>query len=374
MVRLDAHFGNDGNHEWNGKKEQRKDMTGTIIGTGACAASHVMENDDLAQLVDTSDAWITERTGIKRRHIAENETVSSLAIEAAKRALLNAGISADEIGLIIVSTMTPESIMPCTASLVQAAIHAAHAICFDLNAACSGFVSAFVTARTYLLSGIIRYALVIGSEVLSNVVDWTDRGSCILFGDGAGAVVLGPVANGAETSNQTADDRGDLVDTPIDHLWFPVLHADGNQAQALTLKSRHDANGLFEKPHPDWRQHDYFIGMDGRAVFQFAIRKVPEVIGELLEKNNLKKEDITFYVLHQANRRIVEAVAKRMGEPIEKFPMNLDEYGNTSSASIPILLDEMNQKRRFHAGDRIVLAGFGGGLTWGADVITWTKP
>ena len=169
----------------NGKKEQRMDMTGTIIGTGACAASHVMENDDLAQFVDTSDAWITERTGIKRRHIAENETVSSLAVCAAKKALLDAKILADEIGLIIVSTMTPESIMPSTACLVQAAIGASNALCLDLNAACSGFVSAFVTARTYLESKIVRYALVIGSEVLSNVVDWQDRGSCILFGDGS---------------------------------------------------------------------------------------------------------------------------------------------------------------------------------------------
>lgn len=356
-------------HEWNGKKEQRMDMTGTIIGTGAYAASHVMENDDLAKLVDTSDAWITERTGIKRRHIALNETVSSLAIEAAKRALFNAGISADEIGLIIVSTMTPESIMPSTACLVQEAIQAVHAICFDLNAACSGFVSAFVTARTYLANGIVRYALVIGSEVLSNVVDWSDRGSCILFGDGAGAVVLGSTSNGTGTSNKATNGGGDAPD----HPWFPVLHADGRKANALTLKSRHDANGLFEKPYPNWCQRDYFLGMDGRAVFQFAVRKVPEVIGELLEKNELKKEMIAFYVLHQANRRIVEAVAKRMEEPIEKFPMNLEEYGNTSSASIPILLDEMNQKRRLQTGDTIVLVGFGGGLTWGADVITWTK-
>lgn len=327
-------------------------MTGTIIGTGACAASHVMENDDLAQLVDTSDAWITERTGIKRRHIAENETVSSLAVCAAKKALLDAEILADEIGLIIVSTMTPESIMPSTACLVQAAIGASNALCFDLNAACSGFVSAFVTARTYLESKIVRYALVIGSEVLSNVVDWQDRGSCILFGDGAGAVIL-------EASKNDS--------------WVPVIHADGRQSQALTLKSRHDANWLFEKKQSDLFKSDYFISMDGRAIFQFAVRKVPEVIGELLEKNNLKKEEIAYYLLHQANRRIVEAAAKRMDQPIEKFPMNLDEYGNTSSASIPILLDEMNQKKLLHDGDKIVIAGFGGGLTWGADVITWTK-
>ena len=320
-------------------------MTGTIIGTGACAASHVMENDDLAQFVDTSDAWITERTGIKRRHIAENETVSSLAVCAAKKVLLDAKILADEIGLIIVSTMTPESIMPSTACLVQAAIGASNALCFDLNAACSGFVSAFVTERTYLESKIVRYALVIGSEVLSNVVDWQDRGSCILFGDGAGAVIL-------EASKNDS--------------WVPVLHADGRQSQALTLKSRHDANWLLFK-------RDYFISMDGRAIFQFAVRKVPEVIDELLEKNNLKKEEIAYYLLHQANRRIVEAAAKRMDQPIEKFPMNLDEYGNTSSASIPILLDEMNQKKLLHDGDKIIIAGFGGGLTWGADVITWRK-
>lgn len=242
--------------------------------------------------------------------------------------------------------------MPSIACLVQAAIGASNALCFDLNAACSGFVSAFVTARTYLESKIVRYALVIGSEVLSNVVDWQDRGSCILFGDGAGAVIL-------EASKNDS--------------WVPVLHADGRQSQALTLKSRHDANLLFEKKQPDLFKHDYFISMDGRAIFQFAVRKVPEVIGELLEKNNLKKEEIAYYLLHQANRRIVEAAAKRMDQPIEKFPMNLDEYGNTSSASIPILLDEMNQRKLLHDGDKIVIAGFGGGLTWGADVITWTK-
>ena len=173
-----------------------------------------------------------------------------------------------------------------------------------------------------------------------------------MFGDGAGAVIL-------EASKNDS--------------WVPVLHADGRQSQALTLKSRHDANGLFEKEHPDLFKRDYFISMDGRAIFQFAVRKVPEVIDELLEKNNLKKEEIAYYLLHQANRRIVEAAAKRMDQPIEKFPMNLDEYGNTSSASIPILLDEMNQKKLLHDGDKIIIAGFGGGLTWGADVITWRK-
>ncbi len=357
----------DKNHDCNGKKEQRMDMTGTIIGTGACSASHVMENDDLAQLTDTSDAWITERTGIKRRHIAEDETVSSMAIEAAKAALLDAGILAENIGLIIVSTMTPDSIMPCTACLVQEAIHATNAICFDLNAACSGFVGAFVTARAYISSGFVRYALIIGSEVLSNVVDWSDRSSCILFGDGAGAVVLGTPEN--SDGKSLTDCSGEAQCSS----WTPVLHADGSLSQALTLKSRHDANGLFEKRYPDWSSRGYFIRMDGRAVFQFAIRRVPEVIGELLEKNSLKKENITFYVLHQANSRIIEAVAKRMEEPIEKFPINLDEYGNTSSASIPILLDEMNKKNCLHAGEKIIIAGFGGGLTWGADVITWTR-
>ena len=328
-------------------------MTGTIIGTGACAASHVMENDDLAQFVDTSDAWITERTGMKKNVILQKMRRFPLQqFVQPKKALLDAEILADEIGLIIVSTMTPESIMPSTACLVQAAIGASNALCFDLNAACSGFVSAFVTARTYLESKIVRYALVIGSEVLSNVVDWQDRGSCILFGDGAGAVIL-------EASKNDS--------------WVPVLHADGRQSQALTLKSRHDANWLFEKEHPDLFKRDYFISMDGRAIFQFAVRKVPEVIDELLEKNNLKKEEIAYYLLHQANRRIVEAAAKRMDQPIEKFPMNLDEYGNTSSASIPILLDEMNQKKLLHDGDKIIIAGFGGGLTWGADVITWRK-
>ena len=328
-------------------------MVGRISGTGSYIPKEVWDNQVLTQLVDTSDEWIQERTGVARRHIAgKNETTAYMAAEAAKRALEDANVSAQEIDLILVATISPGRIMPSTSCEVQAMIEAKRATCFDLNAACSGFVSAFVTARTYLESKIVRYALVIGSEVLSNVVDWQDRGSCILFGDGAGAVIL-------EASKNDS--------------WVPVLHADGRQSQALTLKSRHDANWLFEKEHPDLFKRDYFISMDGRAIFQFAVRKVPEVIDELLEKNNLKKEEIAYYLLHQANRRIVEAVAKRMDQPIEKFPMNLDEYGNTSSASIPILLDEMNQKKLLHDGDKIIIAGFGGGLTWGADVITWRK-
>lgn len=339
------------------------------MGTGACAASCVLENEDLAQLVDTNDEWIRERTGIKRRHIADGETVSSLAADAAKKALENAGISADQIGLIIVSTMSPESIMPCTACVVQKKLKAKNAFCFDLNAACSGFVAAFVTARSYIAAGIVRYALVIGSEVLSNVVDWTDRGSCILFGDGAGAVVLGP-----SDEKQTS----------------PVIHSDGEQSEALTLMNRYDSCGplqavLAKKKEEkagtkqeadtdvpsDEQKKAYYLGMDGRAVFQFAVRRVPQVISELLEKNKLEKSDISFYILHQANRRIVEAAAKRLEEPIEKFPINLDEYGNTSSASVAILLDEMNRKGMLHKGDKLVLAGFGAGMTWGADVITW---
>ena len=320
-------------------------MTGTIIGTGACAASHVMENDDLAQFVDTSDAWITERTGIKRRHIAENETVSSLAVCAAKKTLLDAEISADEIGLIIVSTMTPESIMPSTACLVQAAIGAANALCFELNAACSGFVYAYNTAQAYIAAGMYQNILVIGSETLSGIVNWKDRGSCILFGDGAGAAVI-------------CAEEGEI---------FPaVTHSDGAKGQVLACESRQQKNWQDKE-----NEKQTYVSMDGQAVFKFAVKKVPEVIGELLQKADLTEKDIDLFVLHQANLRIIESVAKRMKTDLAKFPVNIEEYGNTSSASIPILLDELNKTGRFHKGQKIVLCGFGAGLTWGATLIEW---
>lgn len=324
-------------------------MIGVIKGTGAFVPEKILENKDLAELVDTNDAWIRERTGIVKRHIATGESTTEMAAKAAGMALLDADVSAKELDMIIVSTISPDQIMPCTACSVQRKIGAEHALCFDLSAACSGFVVAYNTACAYIESGLYQKILIIGSESLSNLTNWKDRSSCVLFGDGAGAAVL------------TAEEGSS---------YCPAAYSDGTMGKALTLKSRHDHNPFAGKP-VDYEDHAYYMEMDGQAVFKFAVRKVPQVIEEVLEKNKLKKEEIAYYVLHQANRRIVEAVAKRLREPIGKFPMNMMEYGNTSSASIPILLHEMKQKQMIKSGDKIVLAGFGGGLTWGASVLTW---
>lgn len=307
-------------------------MIGKICGTGAYVPPNVMDNNDLSKLVETSDEWIRERTGIVRRHIADGENTVSMAVKSAESALKNANISAEEIDFIIVSTISSNVILPCAACEVQKEIGAVNAVCFDLNAACSGFLFAYNTAQAYIASGIYRTGIVIGAECLSNLIDWKDRGTCILFGDGAGAVVV-KAKEGTQPSI--------------------ITHSDGEKGKALTCE-----------------QND-FIHMDGQEVFKFAVKQVPKCICELLEANSLKKEEIHYFILHQANRRIVEAVAKRLKIEIEKFPMNLQEYGNTSSASIPILLDEMNQKGLLRKGMKIVIAGFGAGLSWGASLIEW---
>ena len=307
-------------------------MIGKICGTGAYVPPNVMDNNDLSKLVETSDEWIRERTGIVRRHIADGENTVSMAVKSAESALKNANISAEEIDFIIVSTISSNVILPCAACEVQKEIGAVNAVWFDLNAACSGFLFAYNTAQAYIASGIYRTGIVIGAECLSNLIDWKDRGTCILFGDGAGAVVV-KAKEGTQPSI--------------------ITHSDGEKGKALTCE-----------------QND-FIHMDGQEVFKFAVKQVPKCICELLEANGLKKEEIHYFILHQANRRIVEAVAKILKIEIEKFPMNLQEYGNTSSASIPILLDEMNQKGLLRKGMKIVIAGFGAGLSWGASLIEW---
>ena len=303
-------------------------MTGRICGTGSCVPSFAMDNNDIAKLVDTSDEWIRERTGVVRRHIIREETTVSMAAEAGRQALENAGIAAEDVDLIIVSTISSNVILPCTACEVQKDLGAKHATCFDLY----------------------QTALIIGSESLSNLTNWKDRGTCILFGDGAGAAVL------------KREDTG---------YYLPVTHSDGFRGEALRCKSRYDRSELSPEDMPKPEEKEYLMQMDGREVFMFAVKSVPQAIKEVLEKNDTAQEEISFYILHQANRRIVEAIAKRLGEPIEKFPMNLEEYGNTSSASIPILLDELNRAGKLNRGQKIILAGFGAGLTWGASILEW---
>lgn len=319
-------------------------MAAFICGTGSCLPAYRMANEEWTQYVETSDAWIRERTGIESRHIVREETCVSMAVQAAENALKQADMDAAEIDLLVVSTISADNILPCAACEVQQQIGAVNAVCFDLNAACSGFLMAYHTVLSGIETGMYRTALIIGSECMSHLMNWKDRGTCILFGDGAGAAVL-------KNSSRP--------------FYLPAGHSDGNKKDALLMRSRH--SGETE----NLTDPQYYMQMDGQAVFKFAVRRVPEVIREVLEKNGLQQKDIRFFILHQANRRITEAVARHLKEPLDKFPMNVDHCGNTSSASIPILLDEMNRRGELHRGDKIVLAGFGAGLTWSAAVLEW---
>lgn len=319
-------------------------MVGKIYGTGSYVPEHVMDNDDLAKIVDTNDEWIRERTGIGRRHVIEEETTSYMAGQAAARAVEQSGIDPAEIDLILVATSSSEVIYPCAACEVQKAVGAVHAAGYDLNAACTGFVLAFNTAQAYISAGLYRTILVVGAESMSNMVNWTDRSTCILFGDGAGAVILR-----AEEGN------------PV----YMAAHSDGVKGEALTQLSRHRRG--WEKEE----EKESYIHMDGQAVFKFAVRKVPEIIEEVLGQTDVKLEEIDYFILHQANRRIIEAVAKRLKTDISKFPMNLEEYANTSAATVPILLDEINRRGMFRRGQKIILSGFGAGLTWAACLFEW---
>lgn len=319
-------------------------MVGKIYGTGSCVPSRVMDNNDMAKIVETSDEWIRERTGIERRHIIEDETTSYMAGQAALRAVEQSGIDPVEIDMVIVATSSSETIFPCAACEVQKTVGAVHAAAYDLNAACTGFVLAFNSAQAYISAGIYRTILVVGAESMSNMIDWTDRGTCILFGDGAGAVLL-------------RAEEG----TPV----CMAAHSDGIKGEALTQLSRH-RKGWEQEENKESCMH-----MDGQAVFKFAVRKVPEIIEEVLEKADAKLEDIDYFVLHQANRRIIEAVAKRLKTDLAKFPMNLEEYANTSAATVPILLDEINRKGMLQKGQKLMLAGFGAGLTWAACLFEW---
>ena len=319
-------------------------MVGKICGTGSYVPPHVMDNNDLAKIVDTSDEWIRERTGIGKRHIIEEETTSYMAGQAALRAVEQSGIDPSEIELILVATSSSEIVFPCAACEVQKTIGAVHAAGYDLNAACTGFVLAFNTAQAYIGAGIYKTVLVIGADSMSNLVDWSDRGTCILFGDGAGAVLL-RAEEGA----------------PV----YMAAHSDGVKGPALTGMSRHRKDWKIENDSKS------YIHMDGQAVFKFAVRKVPEIIEEVLDRAGIGIDEIDYFVLHQANRRIIEAAAKRLKTDITKFPMNLEEYANTSAATVPILLDEMNREGSLHKGQKIMLAGFGAGLTWAACLFEW---
>ncbi|SEN15472.1 beta-ketoacyl-ACP synthase III [Lihuaxuella thermophila] len=322
-----------------------------ILGTGAFLPEQVMTNADLEKMVDTSDEWIVSRTGIRERRIAgPDEASSDLAVKAAEQALRHAGISADEIDLIIVATVTPDMSFPATACLVQDRLGASKAATFDLSAACTGFLYGVTTAAQFITTGVYNYALVIGVECLSRIVDWTDRNTCVLFGDGAGAAVLGPVGEG------------------YGFLSFE-LGGDGSGAELLKLPAGGSRLPVSEET---LNQRLHTLSMSGREVFKFAVRVIGASTEEALKKAGLSKEDIDFLIPHQANIRIIESAIKRFGLTEDKVVINLDRYGNMSSASIPVALDEAVKQGRIKKGDILVLCGFGGGLTWGATVLKWS--
>ncbi len=326
-----------------------------IVGWGSFLPDRVLTNDQLATLVDTTDEWIYSRTGIRERHIAgERETTATLAFEAAARALVVAKMRPAEVELIIVATSTPEYIFPSTACRVQDYLGASKAGAFDLSAACSGFVYGLSMAAQAIATGSVNNAIVIGSETMSRVLDWQDRGTCILFGDGAGAVVLraSDVAGGVLSSVLRSDGSGgDLLNLPA------VYH---NPVPTLGPEYLHN-NGHRKNT----------IAMDGRQVFRFATSVIGECIEEALAKASLKLEDVSLIIPHQANTRIIETAAKKMKIPAEKFYMNLDRAANTSAASIPIALCDAVKAGVMRPDDYVVLIGFGGGLTWAASVVKW---
>lgn len=320
-------------------------MTIRIMGTGSCLPSNIVSNDDLAKIMDTSDEWISSRTGIKERHLVKEETTAQMSAEAAKQALTEAGMKAEELDLIIVGTVSGDYVTPSTACQVQSIIGADNAVAFDVNAACSGFMFAMNTAYAYIHSGIYKNALIIGAETLSKLMDWNDRSTCVLFGDGAGAAVV------------KADETG-LVNF--------TQGADGSKGMVLACRNRLNNNPLVQNP----TQPEY-VYMDGQEVYKFAVSTVPVSIKKVLEEAGLEVSDIKYFLLHQANIRIIQSVAKRLKADLDKFPTTLEHCGNISAGSVPILLDEVNKKGMLQRGDKIVMAGFGAGLTWSASVMEW---
>ena len=312
-----------------------------IVGSGSCLPPHVVTNDDLALRVNTSDEWIRTRTGIRQRHIAdEGQTSSSLALEACKAAMASAGIAAQEIDLIILATSTPDYIFPSSACLLQARLGIKGCPAFDLQAVCSGFVYALATADLFIRSGQHRCALVVGAEVFSRILDWNDRGTCVLFGDGAGAVIL------------KADAKPGIMAS--------ALHADGGHAGILSVPGNVCAGKVIGDP---------FLRMDGPAVFKFAVRVLDEVARETLAKCDQQVADIDWLIPHQANLRILESTAKRLGLSREKLIVTVDKHGNTSAASVPLALDLAIRDGRIKPGHKVMLQGVGGGFTWGAALV-----
>jgi 3-oxoacyl-[acyl-carrier-protein] synthase III len=314
-----------------------------IIGTGSYLPQKVLTNRELEGLVDTSDEWIHTRTGIRQRHVAaDHEKASDLALSASRRALESAKLSADEIDLIIVATTTPDMVFPSTACLLQAKLGVKQCAAFDLQAVCSGFVYALSTADAFIKSGQYRHALVVGAEVYSRILDWKDRGTCVLFGDGAGAVVL-----------SRSDEPGILASR---------LHADGRYADILSVPGSVDRGNVCGRP---------LLQMEGNTVFKLAVKVLGEVAEETLAAGGVTKAELDWLIPHQANIRIIQATAKKLGMSMERVVCTVERHANTSAASVPLALDEAIRDGRIRAGHHVLLEGVGGGFTWGAVLLRW---
>jgi 3-oxoacyl-[acyl-carrier-protein] synthase III len=313
-----------------------------IVGTGSYLPPRTVDNHELARRLDTSDAWIRERTGIARRHIADEKQASSdLALEASRQALKAAGVDASQVDLIVVATSTPDYIFPSTACLLQAKLGIKGCAAFDVQAVCTGFLYALATADGFVKTGSARRALVVGAEVFSRILDWNDRGTCVLFGDGAGAVVL------------SADSKPGVHATR--------LHADGSQAEMLSVPGSVSRGKVIGSP---------FLQMNGQGVFKFAVRVLEESARETVAAAGMRLAAIDWLIPHQANVRILEATAKKLDVPPEKLVVTVDHHGNTSAASVPLALDEFIRNGKIRSGDRLLLQGVGGGFTWGSSVVT----
>ncbi len=317
-----------------------------IISFAKYTPETVVSNEDISKIVDTSDEWITSRTGISKRCILKEGNTSLMATNVAKKLIEKANLKPEDIDLIIVATITPDYLTPSTACIVQGNIGANNAFSFDINAACSGFVYALATAEKFLKAGVYKNAIVIGAETISKIIDWEDRGTCVLFGDGSGGVLI--QANTEENSFLAED-----------------LKADGRSWQAIT-----GGKICLKSPFAKEEEENFYLQMNGRDVFNFATKTVPKSIEEVIKKANVTLDDIKYIVPHQANSRIFEVVAKKLGVELDKFYLNLQNFGNTSSASIPIALAEMEEKGLLNKGDKIIITGFGAGLTWATLLLT----
>lgn len=328
----------------------KKDKAVGIIGIGSYVPARAVTNKDMEAIVETSDEWISERTGIKCRHfVAADEHTSDLATKAAERALKDANLSPDDIDLIVVATATPDMLFPSTACLVQHNLNASKAAAYDLSAGCSGFMYSIATASQFIKTGLYKYVLVIGAEALSRLMDFTDRNTCVLFGDGAGAVVLGEVPAGYG-------------------ILGVHLGSDGGGGPLLSLPA---GGTRIPATEESVKNRLHYIHMEGNEVFKFAVKIMGEAAFKALEQAEIQPADVDWLIPHQANIRIIQSAAKRLKMPMEKVIVNVDRYGNTSSASIPIALEEAIHDGRIKSGQTVVMVGFGAGLTWASTVIRW---